>query len=152
MASKLMFQKPRLISFGRDGKATSSKVQHQIKRSYLKFYLTSLAMLLLRDECTANPVSCHIASVNSKLRLLRQSKGNSTDNSLSLLSAPHHSAKTTTWPSTTPASPPQTISKMPRPPNVYAISMETATRWMITRTATTRKSNECCLCTPNDNL
>lgn len=147
MASDLMSQKSRLSSSSGDGKAIFSKsLQHQIKRSYVKVHLSSLAMLLLHDECTANRGKSHTTNANSKLRLLRQSKGNSTDNFLSLLSGAHHSAKTTTWVSPTPASPSRIISKVPRTPNVYTISMETATatatRGMRIRLVTTRVSNE----------
>jgi hypothetical protein len=110
-----MSQKPRLSLSSRDGKAISSKsLQHQIKRSYLKVHLSSLAMLLLHDECTAKRGKRHIANANSKLRLLRQSKGNSTDNFLFLLSIILSSAKATTWisPTPTPTSPPRIISRV----------------------------------------
>jgi hypothetical protein len=123
MASDPMFQKPRLISSSRDGKATFSKMRHQIKRSCLKLHLSSFAMLLLRDESTVNPGSCHIASANNKLSLLCQSKGNNTDNFLFLPSTTHHSAKTTTWVSPTLASPPRIISKVLR-----TVNMAMATR------------------------
>jgi hypothetical protein len=93
MKSDLMSHKPRWISSARNGTANTSKsLQHQNNRSFLMLRLNSLAMLLLRDECTLNRGSCHIASASSsssssKTHLHRQLKGNNMDNIPFLLSA-----------------------------------------------------------------